>query len=459
MLLNLEPLPWAHSIIEDFDHEEFGVSAGLGAGKTHGAVEIHLATCLINNESPFSAFTEPLFRLLHSVAIPTFQKVFQEIGWTENRDYRVIKSSVPKIELKRTNQTIWLFSSHDPDSIVGDEYSHFTNDEAGESKDKTFENLQARTRSPQAKTLRGVNVGAPQGITRFAQLFGTEEEGGPAGWIETAPGDYSNPKLKRRRLRLRTFDNPFVAGGGDKVQEYCEKLYRQYGHNPNLIESYIYGKFVPHYEGSAYKFIPSRNVIHEGIEPSPYRPLYVSFDFNAYPMAWVACQIVPFEGELCYVFIDECSEDLHGLDEALLDFCKKFPRSEWKQSDIKVYGDRSGHAKTHRSRLSDYDYIRKELGSLYDNVSIQASRKVAPEVDSIEACNRLFSVGRLLCLAHLSGLQRSWQGSRWKDGVRKLHKPSGETITHKADAGKYLIYQLEVLDALSKESRVYGINA
>ena len=457
MNLDFDVEPWLGGLIDDQYHEELAVSAGLGSGKTHGACQWAIHRCMVNHRSPKMAFTEPLFRLLRTAAIPTFRKVLNALEWSEGSDFEVNQGApVPSIKLKRTKQEILLFSASTPQSIVADEYHSYVMDEAGESEELAFQNLQARTRCSQATVRQGLHVGAPQGITHFAKLFGNESEGGEQGWKEIAPRDFSHKRLSRRRIQLRTFDNPYVNGGD--VLGYCKRLKRQYGHNAALINSYIYGIFCPLFAGGAYNFVPSRHVMPEEFEPDPFRTLYLSFDFNAYPMAWVAAQVVPHEGEMVYLITKEAKKDLQGLDEALFDFVKRFPRSEWKTSEIRVYGDRSGHASHHRVKLSDYDFIRKELGTIYKNVSIQASKLVAPESESVDSCNRLFHLGRLMCNPSCSQLQRSWQSMRWKDGERKLHKPSGETISHVSDATKYLIYQLEVLDALQTRKRTYGVN-
>jgi hypothetical protein len=458
MNLNFNVEPWVEQLIADETHEELAVSAGLGSGKTHGACQWAIHRCMLNSRSPKMAFTEPLFRLLRTAAIPTFRKVLHALEWSEGSDYEVNQGApVPSIKLKRTNQEILMFSASTPQSIVADEYHSFVMDEAGESQPLAFQNLQARTRCSQAVIRQGLHVGAPQGITHFAKLFGLPEEGGAdIGWDKIAARDFVNQRLSRRRIQLRTFDNPHVNGGD--VLTYCKRLMRQYGHNQALVNSYIYGVFCALFEGGAYDFLPSRHVAPEEFDPDPYRTLYLSFDFNAYPMAWVAGQIIPHEGEMVYLIAKEASKSLQGLDEALFDFVKKFPRKEWRKSEIKVYGDRSGHASHHRVKLSDYDFIRKELSTVYDHVSIQATKLVAPESESVDVCNRLFKLGRLMCNPSCTQLQRSWQSMRWKDGERKLHKPSGETISHVSDATKYLIYQLEVLDALQTRKKTYGVN-
>lgn len=457
MNLNLEVEPWVESLMDDETHEELAVSAGLGSGKTHGACQWAIHRCMVNSRSPKMAFTEPLFRLLRTAAIPTFRKVLHALEWSEGSDFEVSQGApVPSIKLKRTKQEILLFSASTPQMIVADEYHSYVMDEAGESEPLAFQNLQARTRCSEASVRQGLHVGAPQGITHFAKLFGTEQEGGSPGWIETSPRDFSNPKLSRRRIQLRTFDNPHVNGG--QVLQYCKRLQRQYGHNQALINSYIYGIFCALFEGGAYDFLPSRHVMPQEVEPDPFRTVYLSFDFNAYPMAWVAAQIIPHEDEMVYLVTKEASKSLQGVDEALFDFVKKFPRADWKDTEIKIYGDRSGHASHHRVKLSDYDFIKRELGSVYNHVSVQASKLVAPESESVDVCNRLFKLGRLMCNPSCSQLQRSWQSMRWKDGERKLHKPSGETISHVSDATKYLMYQLEVLDALQTRKKTYGIN-
>lgn len=457
----LNVLPWVEDLIDDFTNEELSVTAGLGSGKTHGEVQWLIHRCLINNESPKAAFTEPLYRLLRSAAIPTFRRVLYDMGWSEGSDFRVNQGApVPSIKLLRTKQEILLFSASTPEAIIADEYHCFAMDEAGESKALAFQNLQARTRCSKAKVRQGLCGGAPQGITHFCDLFGLPEEGGPDGWKEIGPRDYVNEKLSRRRIQLRTHDNPYVNGGD--VVGYVRRLYRQYGHNPNLVRSYIYGEFCPLFEGSAYKFVPGRHVLQKAVEPDPLRDVYITFDFNAYPMAWVGVQIIPFETPngiiKKYTVVKEGGENLRGLDEALFDVAKSFPRKDFKQSKFLIFGDRTGHAKSHKTNQSDFERIRRELSTVYDHVQIRASKRVAPEVASVEAVNFMFLQDRIAVNPSCSDIQRSWQATRWKDGTRQLDKPSGETHTHKGDAFKYLIHQLEVEDALSTKKKIYGIN-
>ena len=454
MQLKLPTLEWQRSLINDHESAVIACSGGLRSSKTHGAVLRHFVLCLINKNSEFSAFIEPNDGLIKRVAIPLFRKVLKSVGFKEKLHYTITYGApFPTLRLIITGQEIHFLTGSQPDSIVGSEYSHATIDEADENPIETFRNIRSRL-SDSTAVVRQLGIfGAPQGINWFAENFDSETQD---GWDLEGKYNWYNKKRNFRRFRLVTDDNPFLPDG------YLDEMMDTYGHNKNLVKAYRYGIFTPLFEGTAYNaFLEERDVSKTKIDPDPRRPIYLTFDFNAQPLVWIAVQILPhptIPNRNIYNVIDEADEGRDGLDDALYDFCMKFSPDKFKSTEIRIYGDRSGYQSHHRHKSDDYQYITGELRQFYERVYVEASRKVAPETGSVESVNRCFAHGRIVLTPHVRGLIRSFQATCWKEAIRKLDKPAGETWTHRSDAFKYLIYQLEVIDSLNAKGRIYGIN-
>lgn len=442
--------------ITDIKSTNIGVSGGLGSSKTHGMCQWQLARRLMNKGSKFGAFTEPKYSLVETAAIPTWKKVLHAAGWNEGSDFSVsMGQPTPKLRLLRTNQEIHFLTASNPDLIVAAEYGDIVMDEAGDSPEGAFRNLNARLRCSEATIKQMMVGGAPQGITWFAKEFDSDTL---EGWTKDKTQNHYHEEKKRRRFRLTTFDNPHVNGGD--VEGYVELLRQMYGHNKNLVKSYIYGHFCPLFEGAAYiEFDPERHV--QPCQADPSYDLYMTWDFNI-ELVWTAFQIQRYGKygivKRRYSFTNECPDGCESFDEAILEFIRAFPPFDgWRDCRLIVDGDRSGHAGSHKVPESDFEKICKELRKFYTNVSCQAERRVLPERGTVEAVNKVFSYDNAVIDPSLKGLIRGLQATRWKKHERRLEKPSGEDWTHRPDSIKYPIYRLEYLDKLTG-NQVYGVN-
>lgn len=457
---------WVGEAIKDLTTWQFGVSAGLGSGKTHGA-DVWFHDRVIKNQGcMFSAQLWPTYQKIHDAGIPTYRKVLRSYGWREGRDFKVLKSPFPKLIYLADNpgHEVHFLSGENPESIVASEYSHASEHEAGVIIREASENLRSRVRDPKALIRQVMREGAPQGLNNFADDFDSSIQ---PGWSRAAYRDYVNLQgLPRRRFVVWTDDNPFIP------QSYLIQLDDTYGHNPNLIKSYRYGEFCSLSEGSAYSnYFPQKHDLASPVEADPFREIILQLDFNVSPLAWVAGQLVPYNEpeykngvwrnarKFRYTLINEANEGNEQLDDAAVEFAEKFPVGIYRDTEISLYGDRTGHARSHKTRGTDFEnfagYLR-ELG--YRNIKIRATTSIAPESASVEAVQRLFSK----CLIQIGPACRmtkiSFMRTKWKTGVRKLDKPSGETWTHHADAVKYFVYQeLREFDGKSL-NRIYGTN-
>ena len=442
----------------------FATTAGLGSGKTHGAVQWHHLLAMQNYKAEFSAFSEPTYQKIHDSAIPKFRKVLKEFGLHEGLHYRVYKSPYPILKYKCLPKPheVHFLSADNPEMVVAVEYSHATQDESGSVTREFTNNLASRLRDTRADRRQFLQVGAPQGLTSFADDFDSDMQD---GWNKTHPRSHWIQKeiegviVQRRRFKVWSDDNAHNLPPG-YIQTYIQG---PFGHNVNLIKAYRYGEFCLLTEGCCYtNYLPARHDI-EDMEPDAYREILVWMDFNVAPLAWTAGQIVPFESfrgmGFKAVAMHEANEGAQQLDDAAVEFASKIPPSKYGNTVIAIYGDRTGHAKSHKIHGSDFENFQRYLMALgFKNVEIRASRIVAPEASSVDALNKLFAHDLFMVGKRCNNLRRSLSATAWKKGTRKIDKPQGETWTHPADGVKYWAWQ-EMRDWDGKSiRRIFGTN-
>ena len=209
--------------------------------------------------------------------------------------------------------------------------------------------------------------------------------------------------------------------------------------------------------------MPQRHDIDD-IEADPFRELIMWMDFNVSPLSWTVGQMVPYEvfgGRRVFkaVAINEAQDGAQQLDDAAVEFAHKFPPEKYKNTTIALYGDRTGHARSHKIAGSDFENFAnylKELG--FRNVEIRATRLVAPEASSVDALNKLFSKDLFLVCKRCRNLRRSLLATSFKPGTRTILKPAGETWTHPSDGVKYWAWQ-EMRDFTGESlNRIVGSN-
>lgn len=442
-ILAIERLPrksefWDLQVLNNNNYVTEDGAIHHNSGKTHGGAQWH--DCLArgpNKRAEFSGWMEPTYQLIKTAAIPTYRRVLESYGLDSGRDYEIFESSPIRLRYRRSGHQVLFVSGDKPLNIAAFELSHASIDEAGACKGDAMRNFRTRVRSPQAERRQNLIFGAPQGVTEFAEEFDSDTL---PDWVEDGPRKFIHTKKDFTRYVVWTDDNPFLP------PDYIQNLVDTYGHNPNLIKSYRYGLFCPLVEGACYSnYLPQKHDI-ENVDASPYDTLYVTWDFNANPLAWVSLQQVRFEEGKSrvhrYVAIDEASSGIGQLEEAIVEFALKHPVREFRDTPIEIFGDSSGHRGSHRSTRSDYRFIEDNLRELgYRKVSIRAFQSNPLETASVDAVQRLFSNDLLFISKRCVKLKKSLLATTWKKGIRKIDKPAGETWTHHSDSLKYFCYQ------------------
>lgn len=409
------------------------LTAGLGSGKTHGGCQNHIFLNQLNKKAKYSFAIMPVYRLIENALIPTFRKVLQSFGYVEDYHYKIVKSPYHKIVFAN-EQEIHMLSATRSDLLVATEYSHGTISEVGSIKEDVYKLADTRIRDTDSIYRWLFLEGVPQGLNWYADYFDSYTQ---SGWERYCERTAYNEDLKAFHIRLTTYDNQDFL-----PDDYIEKIFRLYKGQHAYIDSWIYGFFRELVSGNVYTAYNPNIHDLESVKVSPYKPIDITFDFNANPMSWVAIQENVFEEYDARVRRDVCiaeiSDNITKLKEACIDFALQFNPDEFGDTKINVYGDMSGHAESHKVEGSDYDRIKKHLNDLgFKNVEVHALRSNPAEHKSIGALNDRFDEDSLLILSSLNKLKRSLVGTVYKEGTKKIYKPTGETITHMGDALKY----------------------
>lgn len=438
---------WVKEIMKDNTSNRLGVRSGYGSGKSVGAWQIMLQRMKSSPNVKQWCFTEPIYKLIKTIAIPKFEFVANSFGLLPKKDYRILRGDHLVIEFPKRNQQIFLMSCEKPENLVGFDAMFCVRDEAGLCKKESRERLASRLRDNNGAYIpQLLDVGTPEGINDFAEQYDNDSQD---GWEEYAERDYikvvTNPITKLdmiyRSFRVTTYDNERFVG-----MDYINSLYADYGYNQNFIRSYIYGFFTPFATGLACpNFNPKIHVLDERVEADPFKPIYMSFDFNANPVSWLVFQ--EYKEEIAYrefrndfIVLDESELDYGFLRDSLTEFESKYPVSVFGETEIFIYGDRSGYAAHHQAAMDAYKEIQQELYKRgYKYVIIKAPRQVTAEATAIEAANKVFFDNRVKLNPRLRQLTKSLMSVVVKTNERKIDKPAKDTITHKYDAFKYFI--------------------
>lgn len=431
---------WVYDCGEDkTDHREFCITKGFGAGGTYGLGLWHLARCNDNNRSPESWVIGPTYQQVISPLIPTFiQIMIERYGWAENKDFRVVLSAFPRIELikRKVKHTIFFKSANRPDRLVGSNISHLSGTEPGLWPTEAFQKSFVRVRCPQAKTRQKMLEGTPEGLGNEWERIANFEEHKVVK---------SSDNVTRKRIILRTSDNPNPG-----MVDFEGSVRSAYEANPEKIESYLNGLFVGFTKGSAYWKFTGRNV---GINTPIYHEIPIDFtwDFGVSPLAWVAAQRQPCttKGGLYYhrfAALKESDGKRRGLFEACAEFISAF--GEYRTTPIHVYGGHDGYSGTHLTDGCAFDQIKKHLLPYFDTVEIRA-RKAAPSVrDRLTRVNTLYAYERAIIDSDCKNLIESMQQTNLKPGTWDLDKPSGKDKdkrakdkSHFGDAWGYYLFQ------------------
>lgn len=423
---------WVRHLIRMKHPELFFVSGGLGSGKSYGGTLWYLLKIFNNMNNLRSWVIAPTHTKSIDIVIPAFYSHFENLfGFKEGRDFEFVKGPPARMYLPAYRHEINFQSADRPQYMVGDSISHFYMTEAGVSPSRQpLERAQTRLRAKGAHYLQGLIEGTPEGSGHWWSDLVTH----PDGWID---------EWAAFKLTLWTDDNIENLGRG-----YIQRMMRTYAYSPAKIKAYRYGQVVPFTERLAHwEFKASKHVdLSHKIEAHASVPIILGWDFNKFPLAWIAMQRLrertEDESRNVFTVIHESSGKSRGVLSACAEFTALFPPGKFRDTPIHIYGDASGYAGSHKNPHSDYEEIVRYMRARYSQVSLKAKRANPRVRVRLERVNAAFAADLVRIPAWCTNLIRSLDKTSLTEGTFDIEKPNGDDWTHYSDAFDYPIAQL-----------------
>jgi hypothetical protein len=435
---------WLWDAIDDRTKDRVHVvTGGLGSGKTTGACIWKLQRAIDNAACRLSWMVAPTYGKANDILLPSFQDIARDYyGLAQGYDYKIVKDKPIRIEFRHlpqvgdTGHQIHIHSGSRADLMVGTNISDYYITEAAFMKREAFEKCQNRARDPKAASIQGLLECTAEWVDWFVELANFEG---------------INEARNMRRFICHTLNNRFIDS-----KAYCEKIDNTYGYDPVRALCYKDGRFRPFVHGTAYwEFVPSRNIplVSEGVKPSPYLPIVMSWDFGVSPLPWVAIQKQPHEKRgrqyRRIVVVDEGSGDARGVLDGCAEFVRAFPPDKFGGTRIEIDGGHDGYHGSHLTPTCAFSQIRDCLKRYYSNVAIVAS-KSAPQVEeSLNRTNALFAYELCVVLSGCKNTIRGLEQSSLKPGTWDFEKPTGKDTagrskdpTHFPDALRAALFRM-----------------
>jgi len=435
---------WTHEFIEDrTPMRTLGCVGGIGSGKSHGSAIWDIARCLENGTSmkdpipTVSWAVAPRYHISENSLIPSTIKTASEVfGLKAGKHFTFLKSQPRKLSFAPMgiNHLIEFLSADNPQFFVAASITHWRWTEAAVSKPEVFDKLQDRLRDKRAKVLQGLVESAPEGLNHFYDLMGF---GGDAT-------DAVDDARNFRRVRIETGDNVDNLAPG-----YLEMLRARYGYSRERLLSYERGIFTSLTKSTAFwEWVESRNVVSaDEVPPSPHVPLIHCWDFNVYPLCYSVMQRHEcgplWNRSHRYATLWESSGESRGIEHALEEFARAFPVSDFRDTPILLYGDRSGFQKSPRMAGNSWTQIRDKLHALgYTNVTIKALEGVIGIQESLEKVAALMAYGQYVVSSKCPKTINAFAKTALVDGTWDLQKGGPDDPTHRSDGPRYALFAL-----------------
>lgn len=427
-----ELLPFQSVLLKDTEHIDLAMPGGVRSGKTWFGFLWKFARARANIGCK-SGWVAPNFTLTKQVGLNGYVEFLDRMGWQEGVHYDVNLSE--KIVRHRPfNHDTYFVSTNT--RLIAYTWSDMVVDEEGDCDEQAIIDAKARVSDPRAKIRQCLHLGAPQGLNHYYRRFGGPELR-TAG--EHAQFRYDDHKLV---LHFHTYWNRFIDS------KYIDELIDNFGGDKQLIDAWVFGKFVPLSTGNCYRFNQLEHVGKYGLIETN-RQLYFGWDFNVGMVSWVQGQ----RHNTIWRFSRESGPSCDTTDDAMDELIKTFPVWEYGNHEILIDGDANGWAGHTRGLMNDYDIIQERLAKEgYRNVHIIAPHYNSAIQARVIATNRMFNKEMLYIDESCKYTIDSLNGTTW-DNHGKIMKGSKDVVSHKSDALSYVISRQERIDSRDEQLR------
>ena len=356
MQIEIGLLPHQHKLLSDNESRTISCVAGLGSGKTTGAIYKALDLCRRNPPNVPGCILLPTFPMVRDVAKPALDEALLSMGMTEGVEYTYNKSDQNYfIDFYGDGQRreIRLRNGESGHRLAGSNLGWAVVDEAGQQKEDVLSMIAARVRHRDA--FRGgqlVLCGTPEGFNAFYRIS-TDD--------------------KTRLIKARTTDNKYLGPA------YLERLAY---FTDEEKERYINGEFVA-LSGSVYSLQRDKHV-RPCINPTA-GAVYMCCDFNISCMAWVLMR--ELKGEM-HVFGEIVGENRNTLEMADI-AVGHLAAFNLTPNDVTVVCDAAGAARQTSASQADTIILRQH------GFQVRHPSKNPPIKERVYAVNAALRQGRL----------------------------------------------------------------
>ncbi len=382
---------------------------GYGAGKTRAAALLALWLSY-RNPGLWGMLVSPTFRMIDGTTWQSVRDILDAWGLEVE-----VRKTEREMRIPAWNGVIRFASADRPELLKGSTIAWMILDEPGLMDEEVWPIAMSRVRHPDATERVLALCGTPEGLN----------------WLyDILEGDRAQ-KTGAEIIRAATEENPFLP------TDYATMLRRNY--DEHQADSYLNGQFVALDRRRAYgAFDPRLHVLPE-LSLDPTRQVDLCFDFNVNPMSVILCQTDKRSTQvLDEVILPDCD-----TERACREVLKRLPNLE---PGFRVFGDASGTRHTTTSRQSDYQIIRRVLGTRLQSMRVPSRNPpVRTRLNTVNAYLRERDEdNRPVCGIHArckTLIRDLLRVTLMEGSVDELDKRDSQ-LTHASDAFGYRICRL-----------------
>jgi hypothetical protein len=401
-------------LLFDLEHEDHGIVAGVGYGKTHFGPPWLEYRRLRSPKCDEWLIVAPDYRMLKQRTLVEYEKFLKLCGMEEGEDYSYNRSDFV-FHFHDTDQRVIGLSGEKPEKIASYNTGGIWRDESSIMSVEVKNNCEMRNRNPRAEFPQTLDTTTPEGLNWVYERFNPEHL--------TREGVISKGNSKLL-LHGRSHDNPYLS------KRFLAKLEREFGWDPLYYANYVLGEFVSLSRNAFYfKFDERAHVGNYPFNPAwPY--MYLSWDWNVAKMTWVVIQRVGDE----YWVVKENGSNGRNVQDACQQFINAFPPAQFKHFNITILGDARGWNRSDQTYTTGYQVMQSILKPHYPLIHLQAHRQ-NPFIEERSRCtNHLFSLNRLKIDRSCRNVIMSAKTCE-TDGKAGIKKPGGDSdTTHPMEA-------------------------
>ena len=387
----------------DSNKQKVYLSAGLGSGKTYSLVMKMLKLCSINQGMP-GGLLAPSLKMFKRDVLPTINEICQK----NNIPFKYNKSD-SVFYFPNFNTQVYIFHSEDDgQSIRGPNLAWAVINEITLCSKNAFLSLVGRVRLKNAKLKQIAMSGSPESFNWCYEYF-----------IENQRDD---TELIFGDTRKNIYISP----------DYVKMLAESY--DDLMYQQFVEGKFI-NLTGRRACYAFDRNKhIDKNIIRQDLLQIWISLDFNLYPMAATIWQRMPISSDHLLEGLQSIRINGSNTDEMCEVLKQKLRQYNYDYTQAVIFPDPAGQSGSTKSKgKSDIDILKQ-----HGFIDIRYKRSISSVRDCLNTTNNLFNKNKIYVHTNCKDLIADMEQCIIKEGTMIIDK-SDPMRTHWVDGMKDML--------------------